>query len=139
MQIKWKKIECFLKEKIGTENITSEVKSFIHETGFKNGVVFISVRGSTGAVTTIEYEPNLLKDYESMMEKIAPSDAYYNHTKTWGDHNGFSHLRSSLQKTSLSVPFVNSDLFIGTWQQIMVINFDERARNREVLLQVFGE
>lgn len=139
MRVKSRLLSSFLKAKIGSVDITSEVQNFIMEENFSAGIVIISIKGSTGGITTIEYEPNLMKDYEELMEKIAPSDKPYHHTKTWGDYNGFSHLRSSLQKTSLSIPFVNGKLFLGTWQQIIVINFDERDRDREILIQIIGE
>ncbi len=139
MRVKSRLLSSFLKAKIGSVDITSEVQNFIMEENFSAGIVIISIKGSTGGITTIEYEPNLMKDYEELMEKIAPSDKPYHHTKTWGDYNGFSHLRSSLQKTSLSIPFVNGKLFLGTWQQIIVLNFDERDRDREILIQIIGE
>jgi len=139
MRIKWKIIEVYLKAKNGSIDITKEVSSFVRESNIKSGIAVISVKGSTGGITTIEYEPNLLKDYDEMMERIAPSDKPYHHTKTWGDYNGFSHLRSSLQKTTFIVPFVEKNLFLGTWQQIIVINFDERDRNRQILIQLMGE
>ncbi len=139
MRIKSKILTAFLPAKRGSIDITSEINIFIKEEGFKEGIATVSIKGSTGAITTIEYEPNLMKDYDEMMEKIAPSNKSYHHTKTWGDYNGFSHLRSSLQKTSLSVPFINGELFLGTWQQVIVLNFDERERNREILIQLIGE
>ena len=139
MRIKSRLLTVYLESKNGSVDITSEIQKFINEENFKEGIATISVRGSTGGITTIEYEPNLMKDYDELMESITPSDKPYHHTKTWGDYNGFSHLRSSLQKTSLSIPFVNGKLFLGTWQQIIVINFDERDRNREILIQILGE
>lgn len=139
MKVKWKTLNIHLKAKNGSSDLTNEVSSFINKSEIKNGIAIISIMGSTGAITTIEYEPNLLKDYDELMERIAPSDKPYHHTKTWGDYNGFSHLRSSLQKTSLVVPFVEKKLFLGTWQQIIAINFDERDRNREILIQLIGE
>ena len=139
MKVEWKTVNVFLEAKNGSIDITNEISSFVKESGFRNGIAIISVRGSTAGITTIEYEPNLLKDYDEMMERIAPSDKSYHHTKTWGDFNGFSHLRSSLQKTTYVVPFVEQRLFLGTWQQIMVVNFDERDRNREILIQLIGE
>ncbi len=139
MKIDYKVLRINLDKDFGHYDITSEVKRFVADAGIKNGLVVVAVKGSTGAITTIEYEPNLLKDYEELMERIAPKNKSYHHTLTWGDHNGFSHLRSSLQKTSLTIPVVSGKLFLGTWQQIMVINFDEVPREREVLIQVIGE
>ncbi len=139
MRVEWKVLRIRLGKDFGHYNLTNDIKLFLDEAGIKNGFILVALRGSTGAVTTIEYEPNLLRDYEEMMERIAPKDKNYHHTKTWGDHNGFSHLRSSLQKTSIVVPVVEGRLFLGTWQQVMVINFDEVPREREVLIQVYGE
>ncbi len=139
MSIEWKIIRVFLKEKNGSVDITPEIASFVRETSISNGIAIVSMRGSTGGITTIEYEPNLLKDYDEMMERIAPSDKTYHHTKTWGDYNGFSHLRSSLQKPFYIIPIVEKQLFLGTWQQVMAVNYDERSREREILIQVIGE
>ncbi len=139
MSVEWKIIRVYLEAKDGSVDITGEIANFVRESEISNGIAIISMKGSTGGITTIEYEPNLLKDYDEMMERIAPSDKPYHHTKTWGDHNGFSHLRSSIQKPFYVVPFVEKRLFLGTWQQVMAINFDERGREREILIQLIGE
>ena len=115
-------------------NITEKVQKFVDESNIKDGVVMIFTKGSTSAVTTIEYEPNLVKDFLDCLEKIAPMDADYEHHKTWGDRNGASHLRASLIGPSLSVPIENGQLVLGTWQQIVVCNFDRCKREREVRL-----
>ncbi len=120
-------------------DITPQVGKALAESGLKDGILTVFVPGSTAGITTIEYEPGLLKDLPKMLEKIAPSDADYAHNLTWGDGNGFSHIRSSLTKTSFTVPFVNSEMTLGTWQQIVLIDFDNRPRHREIVVQIMGE
>ena len=95
--------------------------------------------GSTGGITTIEYEPGLIDDLPKFFEKIIPSGVRYSHDDTWGDRNGHSHLRSSLLKTSLSVPVINGEITLGTWQQIIFLDFDNRARTRRIIIQIMGE
>jgi secondary thiamine-phosphate synthase enzyme len=95
--------------------------------------------GSTGGVSTVEYEPGLLKDIKIFFDKILPSALRYNHDDTWGDGNGHSHLRSFLVKTSLSVPVIKGELTLGTWQQVVFIDFDNRPRTRRIVFQIMGE
>ena len=95
--------------------------------------------GSTAAITTIEYEPALVKDTKQILEKLIPSGVSYAHDDTWGDANGYSHLRATLLGPSLSVPFMGSELSLGTWQQIILIDFDNRPRTRKLILQFMGE
>ncbi|MBD3169080.1 MAG: YjbQ family protein [candidate division Zixibacteria bacterium] len=123
----------------GIVDITGDVASVLSETGLTDGNVLIFVKGSTGGVTTVEYEPGLLKDLPEFFEKIIPSDVSYQHDKTWGDGNGFSHLRASLLGPSINVPFENGKLLLGTWQQIIIINFDNKSRTREIILQFMGD
>lgn len=120
-------------------DITPDVAAIVDKSGLNQGVCTIAVRGSTAAISTIEYEPGLLEDIPLLMEKLIPSGIPYEHDKTWGDGNGFSHLRSFLVKTSLSVPFDNSKLDLGTWQQIVVVDFDNRSRSREIVVQLVGD
>ncbi len=120
----------------GMADITDEVRDFVRKSGIEEGAVLVFSKGSTGAVTTIEYEPGLKKDFPRVMERIAPYDDYYEHHKTWGDDNGSSHVKSAIVGTSLVVPFKRGELLLGTWQQIVVINFDTRKRRREVILQI---
>jgi secondary thiamine-phosphate synthase enzyme len=120
-------------------DITPEVSHKLTENGLKNGTVTMFVPGSTGGFTTIEYESGLVKDFTAFMEKIIPSDVTYHHDARWGDGNGFSHIRSALIGPSLTVPFNNGQLTLGTWQQIIFIDFDNRARNRTIALQFIGE
>jgi secondary thiamine-phosphate synthase enzyme len=102
-------------------------------------LVTVFCPGSTGAVTTIEYESGVLRDLQKAIEKIAPSNIPYEHDKRWGDGNGFSHVRAALMKPSLSIPMVKRRLALGTWQQIVFIDFDNRRRERNILIQVMGE
>ena len=120
-------------------DITPNVQSELSKTGLKAGIVTVFVPGSTGAIATIEYEPGLLKDLPALYEKIASKSRVYAHDQTWGDGNGFSHLRAALQGASLTVPFSNKKLMLGTWQQIVFLEFDNRARQRRVVLQFMGE
>jgi secondary thiamine-phosphate synthase enzyme len=108
--------------------------------GLAAGVVTLFHMGSTGGLTTTEYEPGLVNyDLKAAFERIAPEDASYEHEKTWDDDNGHSHVRASLLGPSLSVPFVDGRLTLGTWQQIVLVDFDTRARNRTVVCQIMGE
>ncbi len=120
-------------------DVTDEVESFIKDSGLKDGLVTVFIPGSTGGVTTVEFESGLVKDLKEAFERIAPSSLTYAHDARWGDGNGFSHVRSSLLKTSLSVPFSKGNLLLGTWQQIVVVDFDNRSRHRKVIVQIMGE
>ena len=121
------------------EDVTATVQEQIADSGLSDGIACIALVGSTGGVSTVEYEPGLLKDIPEFMERLLPSQTSYHHDETWHDGNGFSHLRSFLLKTSLSVPFSNGRLALGTWQQIVVANFDNRPRSRRVVVQIVGE
>ncbi len=120
-------------------DITDEVSGAVLETGLKNGVATVFVTGSTGALTTIEYEDGLLKDFPDMLERVAPKNLDYEHERRWHDGNGHSHVRASLIGPSLSVPFVNGRLTLGTWQQIVFVELDVRSRARNLVVQVVGE
>lgn len=119
-------------------DITEEVEEVVRKVKIKDGLVVVFVLGSTAGVTTMEFEPNLVRDLQEFFEKIIPRNASYHHDKTWGDNNGFSHLRASLLGPSLVVPVTDGKLQLGTWQQIVFIDFDNRPRNREILVQVMG-
>ena len=120
-------------------DITEKVRQAVRESGLKDGVATIFVPGSTAAVTTMEYEPGLVRDIPAMLRRVAPGEIDYEHQKTWHDGNGRSHVKASLVGPSLSVPFVQGELALGTWQQIVFLEFDTRARKREVLVQMVGE
>jgi secondary thiamine-phosphate synthase enzyme len=111
----------------------------IEESGVSNGTVTLFISGSTAGVTTIEYEPRLLSDFKQMWDRVIPQNIPYEHNKTWGDGNGHSHVRASLLSASLTIPFVNRKLTLGTWQQIVFIDFDNRPRSRKMVLQIMGE
>jgi secondary thiamine-phosphate synthase enzyme len=122
-----------------TIDITDEVTKIVEQSGIENGLVTIYCRGSTGTITTIEFESGVIKDLQRALEKIAPSNVPYEHDKRWGDGNGFSHVRAALMKPSLSIPLIQQKLILGTWQQIVFIDFDNRARHREIFVQIIGE
>ena len=121
------------------KDLTGDVSKKLSEKGFKDGIVNLFIPGSTGGLTTIEYESGLVKDFSEFMEKIIPSNVTYHHDARWGDGNGFSHVRSSLVGPSLTVPFSNGTLNLGTWQQIIFLDFDNRSRSRTILIQFLGE
>jgi secondary thiamine-phosphate synthase enzyme len=120
-------------------NITRQVREAIEDSNMNAGIATVFVPGSTGALTTIEYEPGLLEDLPELFEKLVPSDRKYHHDDTWGDGNGNSHLRSALFGTSFTVPFHNKQMMLGTWQQIVFLDFDNRERRRELVVQIIGE
>ncbi|MFW9783795.1 MAG: secondary thiamine-phosphate synthase enzyme YjbQ [Candidatus Heimdallarchaeota archaeon] len=121
-------------------NITSQVQSSIKKSGIVNGIVNVHVAGSTGAISTTEYEPGLVnQDIKNLLEKIIPYTENYAHHKTWHDYNGAGHLRSFLIKTSQTFPFRNQKLILGTWQQIIFIECDERSRSRTIYCTIIGE
>ncbi|MEW5994320.1 MAG: secondary thiamine-phosphate synthase enzyme YjbQ [Candidatus Zixiibacteriota bacterium] len=120
-------------------DITSSLQEAVKKSGLSSGTITAFVPGSTGGLTTIEYEPGLLKDLPELMEKLVPSDRPYEHDHTWHDGNGFSHLRSVLIGPDITVPFTGGELTLGTWQQVVFLEFDNRPRSRRVVLQVMGE
>jgi len=120
-------------------DITGEVQSAVEESGLDDGTAVVFIPGSTAAVTTIEYEPGLAKDFPGMLERIAPKSMEYEHQQAWHDDNGRSHVKASLIGPSLTVPFEDQSLTLGTWQQIVLVELDIRPRHREVVVQVLGE
>ncbi len=119
-------------------DITGDVKERLGESGFRDGTVTLFVPGATAGVSTIEFEPGLLKDLPAMFDRFAPYERDYEHHKTWGDRNGASHLRAPLIGPSLVVPFIEGELTLGTWQQIVLFDFDDHPRHREVVCQIMG-
>jgi len=132
-------IEINTKGNCQLTDITEKVQSVITSNRFVEGNVSLFAIGSTTGITTIEYEPGLIKDYPAFFEKIIPSNVSYHHDQTWHDGNGHSHIRSALQKTSFSVPFKDGNLLLGTWQQIIFVDFDNRARSRKIIVQIIGK
>ena len=128
-----------LPEEYGHRDITPEVAALVAEAGIDSGVVVIQLVGSTGAITTIEYEPGALADLRRALDVVAPAAGHYEHNARWGDGNGFSHVRSALLKTSYAVPVIGGRLALGTWQQIVVLNLDNRKRSRDVVAVVMGD
>ena len=122
-----------------TQDITREVGRAVDESGVAAGVVTLFCPGSTSALTTIEFEPGAVADLQQVFDETVPRDRYYRHNERWGDGNGHSHVRASLLGPSLSVPFVDGVLTLGTWQQIVHIDFDVRPRRRDVIAQIVGE
>jgi len=120
-------------------NVTGEISMTIAKSKVKDGTVTVFVPGATGGLTTVEYEPGLVSDLKDLFEKLAPRGANYAHNATWGDGNGFSHVRASLLGASLTIPFSGKKMTLGTWQQIIFIDFDNRPRTRELVLQIIGE
>lgn len=120
-------------------DITPKVSELIRKHEFKNGTATIFVSGSTAGITTIEYEPGLLEDLPEAFEKFAPMKVRYHHDRTWGDGNGYAHVRAALLGASFSLPFKDGRMLLGTWQQIVLIDFDNRSRQREIVVQMMGE
>ncbi|HSC34412.1 MAG TPA: secondary thiamine-phosphate synthase enzyme YjbQ [Thermodesulfobacteriota bacterium] len=120
-------------------DITAEVGESVRDSGISSGIVTVFIPGSTAGVTTIEYESGAIQDFREAIERIVPRGIRYHHDARWGDGNGYSHVRAALQGASLTVPFSSSELLLGTWQQIIVVDFDNRPRTRDVILQIIGE
>lgn len=128
-----------LDAEFGHRDVTREVEALVTRSGVREGMVVVALTGSTGAVTTIEYEDGALADLRRALDRLAPADASYAHNARWGDGNGFSHVRSALLKTSLAIPVIDGRLALGTWQQVVVLNLDNRARERDVVAVVTGD
>lgn len=134
-----RKISLSTKGECDIVDITPQVAEQLSQSGIDNGTVTIFVAGSTAGVTTIEFEPGLVSDLQELWQRIAPQGITYNHDRRWGDGNGYAHVRASLLGASLVVPFSNKRLSLGTWQQIVLVDFDNRPRSREVVLQITGD
>ncbi|MBD3241713.1 MAG: YjbQ family protein [Chitinivibrionales bacterium] len=119
--------------------VTGKVESIVSESGVREGIVSVTVIGSTASVTTIEYEPALVEDFRELLEAFVAADKPTRHGSTWGDDNGFSHLRASFMGPGITVPVSGGRLVLGTWQQIIVVDHDNRPRSRKVFVQVVGE
>jgi len=134
-----KKITLSTKGFSDIKNITDQVKSIAHQSGIKNGLVGVFAIGSTASVSTTEYEPALVEDVRQQLEEFIPASKHSRHSQTWGDDNGFSHMRATFMGPGITVPLSSGKLVLGTWQQIIVIDHDNRPRSREVFIQVMGE
>ena len=120
-------------------DLTDSARQKLADTGLRGGTVTFFASGSTAGITTVEYEPGLLKDIPELFEKLAPEGERYHHDATWHDGNGNSHVRATLQGPSLVVPFSNGRMLLGTWQQVVLIDFDNRSRHRDIVMQIMGE
>jgi len=127
-----------LAAEFGHCDVTAEVRAWVVESGVQTGILAVSLVGSTGAVTTIEYEPGALEDLHRAVEQLAPAQGPYAHNERWGDGNGFSHVRSALLKTGIVIPIADGELQLGRWQQIVALNFDNRDRTRELVAVIVG-
>jgi len=120
-------------------DITGDVRLILKNSGVSAGSILVFVPGATGAVTTIEFEPGLARDFPALMERLIPENITYLHNETWHDGNGHSHLRASLIGPSLTIPVIDAELVLGTWQQIIFLEFDNKPHNRRIVVQVSGE
>lgn len=120
-------------------DITSQIQQMVSESAFREGQVLVFVSGSTAALTTVEFEPGLQKDLKELFEEWIPMDRRYHHNDTWHDGNGYAHVRASLLKPSLTIPFTDKHLCLGTWQQVIFLDFDNRSRSRNLVVQILGE
>jgi secondary thiamine-phosphate synthase enzyme len=132
-------IEVSTKGNSEVVDITEKVAALLHQQKLKEGSVTIFVVGSTASITTTEFEPGLRKDIPEMFERLAPSSSRYHHDDTWGDGNGHSHIRASFLGPSIVVPFSEGKMLLGTWQQIVLIDFDTRTRQRDIVIQFMGK
>ena len=134
-------ISFTLSTKAGTDvqDITDRVRDAVTSSGIRDGIACVFVPGSTAAITTIEFENGVIQDLVGAIERAAPKDIPYAHDAAWHDGNGHSHVRSALIGPSFTVPFANGRLMLGTWQQIVLLDFDNRDRKRKVIVQVVGE
>jgi secondary thiamine-phosphate synthase enzyme len=138
MKVVSKYLSVDTKADVDIKDITGAVQDAVSESGIKNGTVTVFVPGSTGVVSTLEYEPGLLKDIPLALERLAPSGIDYAHHQTWHDDNGKSHVRATIMGPSLVVPIIDGRVIHGTWQQIVFMNLDTSARRRDVVLQIMG-
>ncbi len=139
MKVKNNKIKVNTIQETDIVDITENIQNVISSSGIKNGIATVFVSGSTASVSTIEFEPNLVEDMKNAMERIVPSNIRYKHTETWGDNNGKSHVRATLMGPSVTIPFENGKLMLGTWQNIVILDFDTKAREREIIVTVIGD
>jgi secondary thiamine-phosphate synthase enzyme len=137
--VRTQRIEIATRGQGDTHDITGRVAAAVEQSELKAGTVTIFVAGSTAGVTTIEFEPGAVSDFNAVMEDLAPRDGEYRHHLRWGDDNGSSHVRAALLGPSVTLPIVAGELALGTWQQIALFEFDTRPRQREVVVQVVGE
>jgi secondary thiamine-phosphate synthase enzyme len=139
MTVITKNIQIKSKSENDIIDITDQVSNIVKESKIENGAVIVFVAGSTAAITTIEYEPGLQKDFPEMLSRLVPKEIEYAHDNTWHNGNGHSHVRASLIGPSLAIPIIEGRLTLGTWQQIVLVEMDTRPRERKIIIQVLGE
>jgi secondary thiamine-phosphate synthase enzyme len=139
MTVYGKNLDLHTKGEGDIVNITDEIRSAVRESGLSSGIVTAFVPGSTASITTTEFEPGVFEDLPAALQRIAPREAEYAHHRTWGDDNGRSHVRASIMGPGITVPFRDERLLLGTWQQIVLVELDTRARRRTLVLQILGE
>lgn len=138
MKIGNKAITCGTSSGTDIIDITEQAHAFAKSVGVNDGMFTASVPGSTASITTIEYESGVLEDLKRAIEELVPSNRRYNHDARWGDGNGYSHVRAALLKPSLSLPIVKGKIELGTWQQLVLIDFDNKPRQRKIILSIIG-
>ncbi len=136
--ISTRRISVETAEGVDLKDISQDLRRVVDESGLQEGSLIVFIPGSTAAVTTIEYEPGLIADIKRALEQIAPADIPYEHDQRWHDGNGHSHVRAAFLKPSLTIPFVEGSLMLGTWQQVVVIELDVRPRTRTIIIQLIG-
>lgn len=139
MAVSNKSIKIHSKGENDMIDLTKKVAECLNESNISNGIITIFVVGSTGSLITIEFEPGLIRDFPDMLNRIIPKNLDYGHEQMWHDGNGHSHVKASLIGPSLTIPFVDKELCLGTWQQVVFLELDTRGRNRELVLQIMGE
>lgn len=139
MSVKTSTFSIATKGMCDIRDITPHLEKTLRGSGLDSGIICVFVPGSTAGITSIEFEPGVLNDLKRTMEKLIPSDVHYDHDSRWGDGNGFSHVRAALLGASFSIPFSKTGMLLGTWQQVVLIDFDNRPRNREIVVQIHGE
>ncbi len=137
--VETKEIKLNTKGNTDIIDITGRVESAVRDSNVSNGIVTVFVPGATGGITTVEYEPGLVRDLKRLFEEVASKKKDYAHNLQWGDGNGYSHVRASLLGPSLTIPFRDKELIRGTWQQVVFIDFDNRPRARKIVVQIIGE
>lgn len=139
MDITGKEITISAEANSDIKNITDQVVAFADESGYREGLIHIFPIGSTASISTIEFEPALVKDMRDKLNEFAPEDQTTRHGETWGDDNGFSHMRATMMGPGITVPLHNGTPVLGTWQQVVVINHDNKKRKRRIFLQIIGK
>lgn len=139
MGVYYEEVNVKTKGEVDIIDITDDIQNIVSKSKLKDGIACIFVKGSTGTITTIEYEPGLMQDFPRALQKIAPKGEHYDHHETWHDDNGHSHVRASLMGPSITVPIKNGKVIHGTWQQIVFVELDTNHRDRKIIVQIVGE